>query len=136
ANEDDVLTVAAPGLLGNDSDADASDELVIIGPTMSNLGALLTFNSDGSFTYDPRSVGAIQRLKAGQEGTDEFTYSISDGNGGSVTATVTITVTGVNDNPVASPDNYAVNEDELLTVDAANGVLENDGDAELPLALT
>jgi len=50
-------------------------------------------NPDGSFTYTP---------DANYNGTDSFTYEVSDGNGGTDMATVNITVTPVNDAPTLS----------------------------------
>lgn len=44
--------------------------------------------------------------------------------------TIEITVTAVNDNPVASDDEYSINEDITLTVSAANGLLSNDSDID------
>jgi len=55
-------------------------------------GALVTFESDGEFTYDPN--GAFDDLFAGAIATDTFTYEISDGNGGVDTATVEVEVVG------------------------------------------
>ena len=47
---------------------------------------------------------------------DSFTYTVSDGFGGTDTATLIITVTGINDAPVAQNDVGVVNEDGLLVV--------------------
>src|SRR5262249_55247264 len=71
--------VAAPGVLGNDSDVDgdALRAALVSGPAH---GAL-TLNADGSFTYTPA---------AGFRGTDSFTYRASDGSAEDL-ATVTIT---------------------------------------------
>ena len=44
--------------------------------------------------------------------------------------TVTITVNAVNDAPVANDDAYSTNEDTLLTVAVADGVINNDEDAD------
>ncbi|MDV7214325.1 Ig-like domain-containing protein, partial [Azotobacter beijerinckii] len=41
---------------------------------------------------------------ANWNGTTSFTYTLSDGNGGTDTATVSVTVTPVNDAPVAADD--------------------------------
>ncbi len=56
-------------------------------------------------------------------GTDSFTYTVSDGNGGTATATVNVTVTAVNDNPTAGNDSLTVAEDSGATV---VNVLAND----------
>jgi hypothetical protein len=58
-------------------------------------GALLTVNSDGSYSYDPN--GQFNSLVAASSGavntsaTDHFTYTLLNGN----TATVTVTINGV-----------------------------------------
>ena len=119
-NEDNTLTVdAANGVLSNDTDADGdSIEAVLVdGPSNGSL----TLNSDGSFTYEPSDDF---------NGTDSFTYYVTDGTLTSSTTTVTITVNSVNDAPTAGADTYTVDEDNTLTVDAANGVLLNDSDAD------
>lgn len=59
----------------------------------------LTFNADGSYAFDPN--GAFEALDDGETEDVSFTYSVSDGQGGSDTGTVIITVTGQNDAPVA-----------------------------------
>jgi hypothetical protein len=75
------LTVAAPGLLGNDSDPDG-DPLTAGTPTQPAHGTL-QLNTDGAFTYTPST---------GFSGVDTFTYMATDPFGGMDTATVTITV--------------------------------------------
>jgi len=66
--EDSVLNVAAPGVLGNDTDADGNP-LNAIKLTEPVYGTLV-FNSDGSFTYTP---------VANWSGSDSFTYGANDG---------------------------------------------------------
>ncbi len=116
-DEDTLLTVAAPGVLDNDTDVDgdALSAVLVAGPS----DATLTLNADGSFDYDP---------DADFHGTDSFTYDASDG-ALSDQATVTITVNPINDAPMAGDDSYATDEDTLLTV-AAPGVLDNDTDVD------
>src|SRR5262249_19889807 len=62
-------------------------------------------------------------------GTNVFTYTIIDGQGGTNSATVTVTVTGANDAPVAVNDSYSTPEDTALIV-PASGVLTNDTDVD------
>src|SRR5205823_4787533 len=63
ATEDTVLTIAAPGVLANDSDVDGDPltALIVVGP---GHGAV-TLNANGSFTYTPA---------ANYNGADSFPY--------------------------------------------------------------
>jgi len=117
-NESTALTLAAPGVLGNDSDADgnALTALIVVNPTHGTV----VLNPDGSFIYTPVT---------GYYGLDSFTYKANDGTGDSNVATVSLTVNAVNDAPVATNDNYITNEDTPLAL-AAPGVLGNDSDPE------
>jgi len=118
--EDDTLTVTvAQGVLANDTDVEA-DTLTAIVVTDPQHGSL-TLAAAGSFTYTPA---------ANYFGTDSFTYKANDGSADSNATTVTITISGVNDVPAAAADSYELDEDGLLTVTAAEGVLANDTDVE------
>jgi VCBS repeat-containing protein len=117
-SEDTALDVAAPGVLGNDNDADG-DSMIAIQLSSPSHGTL-TLNSDGTFSYRPM---------VNFSGSDSFTYKVSDGGLDSETATVTIVVNPVNDSPLGISDSYGVNEDTLLTTNAP-GVLGNDTDTE------
>ena len=112
--EDDVLE--GEGLLDNDSDpAGANDPLTVISyDAISEHGAAVTVESDGSFTYDPTVSEDAQSLGAGEVGIDTFGYTISDGDGGTSSATVSVEVHGVNDAPVLN-DTAAV---RLEAIDA------------------
>ncbi|MDH3967696.1 MAG: Ig-like domain-containing protein, partial [Rhodospirillales bacterium] len=116
--EDTPLSIAAPGVLGNDSDVDGDPLTAVLVTSTSNGG--LTLNADGSFTYTPN---------AGFNGIDSFTYVANDGLLDSNVATVTITVSGQQDPPVAVDDSYTTDEDVTLSV-AAPGVLANDSDPD------
>ena len=111
-DEDSQVTVAAPGVLNNDSDPDAGDTLsVTTVDTSGTAGAVTAWNTNGSFTYSPD--GQFDYLKAGSSATDSFTYTVSDGNGGTDTATVTITINGANDAPTnISLDSSSVAENQ------------------------
>jgi Flp pilus assembly protein TadD len=119
--EDDQLVVGVPGVLDNDTDADF-DLLTAPWYTLPSEGTLQWSPlNDGSFTYTPR---------ADYFGIDSFTYKAFDGLLYSEPATVTITIDPVNDPPVAVADEYEIGEDDVLVVDAAGGVLANDGDVD------
>jgi VCBS repeat-containing protein len=111
-DEDSPVTVAAPGVLNNDSDPDAGDDLTVTAvQTVGTTGLVTAWNADGSFTYDPN--GQFEHLLAGHSTTDSFTYTVSDVNGGTDTATVIITINGLNDAPTGiSLDNNTVAENQ------------------------
>jgi VCBS repeat-containing protein len=117
-DEDTPLTVAAPGVLGNDSDPEGSNLTAVLVTTPTQ--GTVTFIADGSFIYYPN---------VNVHGTDSFTYRASDGAAQSAPATVTLVVTPVNDPPIAADDAYTTAEDTVLTV-AAPGVLGNDSDVD------
>jgi VCBS repeat-containing protein len=108
-----ALSVAAPGVLGNDSDPNNKPltAILVAGPSHGTL----TLNSNGSFTYTPAT---------GFFGTDSFTYQASDGPLQSNVATVTLTVGAP---PVAANDSYTTAENTALAI-TAPGVLGNDTD--------
>ncbi|MGE0247706.1 MAG: beta strand repeat-containing protein, partial [Pyrinomonadaceae bacterium] len=117
---DDTFTVAedsgstALDVLGNDSILpDAGETLTVTAVTQPAHGTVV-INPDGTVSYTP---------DANYNGADSFTYTISDGNGGTATATVNLTVTPVNDPPVANDDTFTVAEDSGAT---ALDVLGND----------
>ena len=79
--QDQVLTVDAPGILGNDSDADG-DLLTAVLSTGTLYGDL-SLQANGSFSYTPDT---------GFSGQDLFTYQAYDGVAYSNEVTVTINV--------------------------------------------
>jgi VCBS repeat-containing protein len=116
ATEDSVFTLMASELLANDTDVDASDVLSIsaVSATSAN-GAVVTLNADGSVSYDASGSATLNALAAGETLVDTFSYTISDGNGGTSTASVSLTINGVNDGPVAVANTYTTDEQTLIT---------------------
>jgi Ca2+-binding RTX toxin-like protein len=113
----EVLTIpAGTGLLSNDTDADG-DPLSVVSFEPSANG-IVNMAADGSFTFTP---------DAGYTGTETLTYTITDGVA-TVSGTYTLAVT--NTDPVANDDTYSATAGEVLTVDAATGLLSNDTDAD------
>jgi hypothetical protein len=94
-SEDTPLTVAVPGVLGNDTDADGDPLTTSLadGP----LHGTLTLSPTGAFIFAPA---------ADYTGADRFSYTVADGRGAKVSATVNLTVTAVNDPPAftSGPD--------------------------------
>jgi hypothetical protein len=75
----DTLTVPAPGVQGNDDDADGD---VLTASLVSGVShGTLTFNADGSFVYTP----AVDWF-----GHDQFVYKLWDGAAFSLTAVVPV----------------------------------------------
>ncbi|WP_129338619.1 beta strand repeat-containing protein [Cellulomonas endophytica] len=101
-------------VLGNDSDPDG-DALDVTTTTAPTHGAA-TVLTGGLVRYTPHT---------GWAGTDTFTYTISDGRGGTDTATAIITAANLA--PVARHDVAATGTDTPVTVD----VLANDSDANV-----
>ncbi len=102
-DEDQTLSVDAPGVLDNDTDPGSADTHTATLVTDVSHGTL-TLNSDGSFTYSPQ---------ANFNGTDTFQYKAVDDDGGeSAATTVTITVNPVNDAPTVDVDHATVSVDE------------------------
>jgi VCBS repeat-containing protein len=115
-DEDTTLfVITSDGLIlgvGADSDPE-NDTLNVTGINdtsvrsgESTMGAYVDITPAGSLTYNPKHDpnGEIQQLNVGDIANDTFTYTISDGNGGTDSTTVTITLTGINDAPVAADD--------------------------------
>lgn len=122
----ELAKFAAPGVLGNDSDPEGQP-LVLVGVSQPAHGTIYYWNGDGAVQYEPND---------GFAGTDQVTYTVSDGT---QTATSTITFT------VTEPANYAPQalEDEVTMLAGttlavgAPGVLGNDSDQDGdPLAVT
>ena len=104
-DEDTPATVAAPGVLDNDSGLIVGDTLAVTAvDTSGTVGTITAWGADGSFTYDPN--GQFEDLEAGNSTTDSFTYTVTDDFGITDTATVTITINGVYDEPPYSPPAY------------------------------
>jgi hypothetical protein len=108
------VTIAAPGLLSNDTDANR-DGLTVVGATattprtiaLATLGGTVKLYQNGSFTYTPPS--------ASFSGSRSFTYQVTDGKLTSNTATVTLTIAR---RPTANADTTvtALNTAKVISV--------------------
>ena len=71
---------------------------------------------DGTVTWTYSVAnGAAQSLAAEQTATEQFTVTIADGHGGSISQVITATVTGTNDAPVVEVANVTGAVTEALT---------------------
>jgi VCBS repeat-containing protein len=121
----DSASVAEDGtvnvnVLANDTDIE-NDTLTVTAVTQGAHGAVV-INPDKTVKYTPA---------ANYNGSDAFTYTVSDGHGGSATASVSVTVTAVNDAPVAVNDAASTVAEVAVTV----SVLANDVDVDGPSLL-
>jgi uncharacterized repeat protein (TIGR01451 family) len=107
-------TASGYDVLGNDYDDDG-DILTIIGVTQPTNGVVVNY---GTYVeYTPNS---------NYNGPDQFTYTISDGNGGTATATVYVTVNSVNDAPIAIDETVTTKEDTPVSGNLTGSDIDGD----------
>jgi hypothetical protein len=92
-NED---TPTAINVVGNDSDVDGD----AVTPTATGGAPVGTvaINGNGTIQYTP---------PLNYYGGDSFSYTVSDGHGGTASANVSVTIAAVNDAPTADPKSYS-----------------------------
>jgi hypothetical protein len=106
-SEDTVLTLV---VLANDSDMDG--DTLSVDSTSSPSHGSVTLNNDGTLVYTPG---------ANFNGSDSFSYTLSDGNGGSDAGSVTVTVAAVNDPGVISGDTSGAGDEDTTLSGALSG---------------
>jgi hypothetical protein len=116
ANDDAATTAEETAATINVLQNDTGSSLTVIGTTNPTNGSVAV-NGNQTITYTPG---------VDFNGSDSFTYDITDLLGGFDSATVTVTVTPVNDPPAPANDAAAVNEDASVTI----SVLANDQDVD------
>ncbi|WP_310622361.1 tandem-95 repeat protein [Flexibacterium corallicola] len=116
--EDTDLVLTFDELLANDSDAD-NDELTI---------SAVSGASGGAVSLDAQAQTIKFDSGLNFNGLGSFTYTVSDGNGGTDTASVSINITPVNDVPIAIGDSATTIEEQSVTIDVLSNDLEFDGD--------
>ena len=135
---DDTATVAEDGsvtiaVLSNDTDAD-SDPV-----TISSLGTpangSVSINDNGT-PGDQTDDRIVYTPDADFNGTDSFTYTISDGRGGSATGTVDVTVTPEPDAPNAVNDSATAGVGTPVVIPVLANDNDPDGDTLQVIAVT
>ena len=119
-NEDTSYTVTWASLTNDVDIATNGDSLTVV--IASNAGHGTAAVEDGNITYTPNKDW---------NGTDSFTYKVTDTGGLNDTAAITVTVKQVNDSPSAADDEAGTNEDTPVTAD----VLANDSDIDTQAGL-
>jgi hypothetical protein len=112
-------------VLTNDDDPDLHDagsteQLTVSDPGTPVHGTVTLNSAKDTITYTP---------SGNWNGTDKFTYTMTDKSGATATAEVTIEVTPQPDDPKAKEDSYTSPEDTIAIMD----VLTNDGDPDIAL---
>ena len=116
-DEDTPLVVAAPGVLGNDTDIDG--DVLTAAEVSGPANGVVDLQLDGGFTFTP---------DPNFNGQDAFTYEVAD-NDVQVQMTVNLTVNSANDPPTAIDHIFNVQEDTLLSV-RPPGLLAGASDAD------
>jgi MYXO-CTERM domain-containing protein len=97
---DEDAGATAVNVLANDSSApDTGETLSVTAVSTPAHGTAAIGGGGANVTYKPDSDF---------NGADGFTYTVSDGRGGSATAMVTVTVKSINDAPTANDDGFTV----------------------------
>ena len=114
-DEDTALTIDPATLLGNDLDVDGDTlSITAVGNAVNGSVTLL---ANGQVVFTPAS---------NFNGTGSFTYTVSDGHGGSDTATVTVGVRPVNDAPTTADAAISTAEDTPVVGSVKASDLEGD----------
>ncbi|MEH2487088.1 beta strand repeat-containing protein [Bradyrhizobium sp. AZCC 2230] len=94
-----------------------------VGMPVAGIYGFLVLNADRSFSYIANA--AVDALHSGDNVSDQFSYTVDDGQGHQATTTLTINITGVDDNPLIT----AANASGSVTEDAGPASIIN-GDFE------
>ncbi|MCA9198488.1 MAG: tandem-95 repeat protein, partial [Planctomycetales bacterium] len=126
-----VLGDAEFGLLGNDSDPDGDDVVIIaIDDSQISRGSIQLV--DGRVVFDPN--GEFESLAFGESDTQELVYTIADPSGETSSATAVIVVEGANDGPTISVDDATVTVGEGQTAENVGSFGDVDGSDTLILS--
>jgi VCBS repeat-containing protein len=132
------------GVLQNDTDVDVGDVRSVAGVAAGSTNSVptgnlnvsvagtygtLTMSANGGWGYHLEdSNPATDALAQGQVVQDVFSYTVSDGHGGTANSTLTINVTGSNDAPTASlPKHEMLEGSGVHQIDLLAGASDPEG---------
>ena len=142
--EDGTLTdsgnvIADNDGFGSDSDPDGDalnvsaieGSVLNVGVTVAGSYGDIVVNSDGTYTYTLDNANlAVEALSDTDSLTESFSYTVSDGEGGTDSATLTITINGSNDTPVVGgtiPPQSDVDSNTISSLDASTFFSDPEG---------
>ncbi|MFY8297407.1 Ig-like domain-containing protein [Pseudoalteromonas sp. SS15] len=114
-NEDEVLIIDSPGILGNDIGENLEAYNLSISQTTMN--GVLELSASGSFRYFPDE---------NFYGSDYFIYELENAEGVKTSAFVLLNISAVNDAPITQNDDITVSQNQSISI----AVLENDYDVD------
>jgi len=130
----DPLSIA--GIRSNGTGA-SSVVSTSVSPTISGTYGTLSMSSSGAYSYTINQQNSILlALSQGQSITEVFTYTVTDGKGGSSNSTITMTIYGGNGAPVAVNNYEQLTESatrpstRITATTASKGLLLNDRDPD------
>jgi VCBS repeat-containing protein len=112
---------ASGNVLANESDADGDNLAAAPGTVLGSHGTLV-LGTDGGYTYTVTDLTGA----AGSHLHDIFSYTVSDGHGGTASAALDITL---NRGPVANADVAGVSRGGLVSGNVLANDFDTDGDA-------
>ena len=124
-DEDTVITVSTADLLDNDSDVDNEHADLHITGVGNAVNGTVTLDASGNVSFAPT---------LNFYGQASFTYTVSDGVGGSSTTSMVLDYASVNDLPVVN-DELIFGKQNNTYILTAEALLRNDTDVEHPSGL-
>jgi len=112
---------ASGNVLTNDSDADGDGLAAAAGTVLGSHGTLV-LGTDGGYTYTVTDLTGV----AGSHLHDIFSYTVSDGHGGTASAALNITLDRA---PIAADDSTAVTKGGTVQGNVLTNDFDPDGDA-------
>ena len=132
-----ITTTAAIGVLANATDLDGDSITVAavsdtshgagtIGASLAGAYGHLTLNANGSYSYVADNTAAIASAATGSHLQDIFSYTVSDGNGGTANASLTITLDRA---PLVAASNVTLSAGETTVASSLFRATDADGNS-------
>ncbi|HLG83175.1 MAG TPA: NF038122 family metalloprotease [Bradyrhizobium sp.] len=138
-----LATSASNAVLTSASDLDGDSLTVVaisdtahgagtVGTSLAGTYGHLTLNANGSYAYVADNAAAISGAPTGSHLQDIFSYTVSDGHGGTSNASLTITLDRL---PVVTAANVTVDSSQAVAASSLFAVADLDGNAIATYAL-